>query len=142
MYGLVYTGAREGGVYGNRGLYGLVLVRGACRAVWVSAGILSQDEEHTLGQWCGWEALMRHVVSWGVFEEGGSDGVAGLHPCGSILKLAWCYWGLAGDPIAGVRGLGTGRVNVFHLPASPPSRHVGAKEETKDEGAEQEGGSR
>lgn len=138
--GLVYMGAREGSVYGNRSLYGSVPVKGACRAVWVSAGILSQDEEHTVGQWYGWEALMRHVVSRSVFENGGCDGVAGPHPCGSILKLAWYYWGLAGDPIAGVRG--TGEVPLFHFPSSPPSRHVSAKEETKDEGAEQEGGSR
>lgn len=113
VYALVCMGAREGSVYGNRGLYGSVLVRGACRAVWVSAGILSQDEEHTLGQWCGWEALMRHVVSWGVFEGGSSDGVTGPHPCGSILKLAWCYWGLASDPIAGVGVLGTGGLLSF-----------------------------
>lgn len=85
---------------------------------------------------------MRQVVNQGVFEDGGCDGMTGPHPCGSILKLAWCYYGLAGDLIAGIRVPGTGRVPVFHLPASPPSRHVGAKEETKDEGAEQEGGSR
>lgn len=96
----------------------------------------------TLGQWCGWEALMRHMVNRDVFGNGDCDGVAGPHPCGSILKLAWCYCSLAGDPVAGVRVLGIGRVPIFHLPASPPSRHVGAKEETKDEGAEQEGGSR
>lgn len=29
------------------GLYGSVPVKAACRAVWVSAGLLSQDGEHT-----------------------------------------------------------------------------------------------
>lgn len=82
---------------------------------------------------------MRQVVSQGVFGDGGCDGMTGPHPSGSILKLAWYYYGLAGDPIAGIRDW---EGSVFHLPASPPSRHVGAKEETKNEGAEQEGGSR
>lgn len=41
----------------------------------------------TLGQWSGWETL-RHVINWNVFGDGGCNGVAGLHPCGSILKLA------------------------------------------------------
>lgn len=85
---------------------------------------------------------MRREVNRDVFGEEGCYGVAGPHPCGSILKLTCCYWDLAGDAIASVRVLETGRVPVFHLPASPTSRHVGAKEETKDEGAEQEGGSR
>lgn len=87
---------------------------------------------------------MRHMVNQGVFGDGACYVVVGPHPCGSILKLTCCYWGLAGDPIASVRVLGSPShwLPVFHLPASPPSRHVGAKEETKDEGAEQEGGSR
>lgn len=65
-----------------------------------------------------------------------------MAPCGPIVKLAWCYWGLAGDTGAGVRVRGEGEGSCPSPPASAPSRRVGAKEEAKDEGAEQEGGSR
>lgn len=117
-------------MYGDRGLYGSVPIRAVLQSsVCVCRDPLRRMWSTALGQWCGWEALMRHRVNQGVFGDGGCDGVAGPHPCGSILKLAWCYWGLTGDPVAGVRvpgGLG-GFLSFTSLPLLPVAMSVPKK---------------
>lgn len=52
-----------------------------------------------------------------------------MAPCGPILKLAWYYWGLAGDPGADVRVLGgLGRFLLFTLlPLLPVAMSVPKK---------------
>lgn len=87
-------------------------------------GSSEEDGERALGQCCAWEALMRHTVNRGVFGDGGCDGVAGPHPCGSILKLTWCYWGLAGVRVPG--GLG-GFLSFTFLPLLPVAMSVPKK---------------
>lgn len=52
-----------------------------------------------------------------------------MAPHGPILKLAWCYWGLAGDPGAAVRvcgGLG-GFLSFTCLPLLPVAMSVPKK---------------
>ncbi|NXE00238.1 IF4G1 factor, partial [Chaetorhynchus papuensis] len=51
------------------------------------------------------------------------------HPRGFILKVAWCYWGLTGDPVVGVRvpgGLG-GFLSFTSLPLLPVAMSVPKK---------------
>ncbi|KFW71797.1 Eukaryotic translation initiation factor 4 gamma 1, partial [Pygoscelis adeliae] len=76
----------------------------------------------------GW---MGRGVRWvhDVFGDGYCAEVAGPCPRGSIVKFAWCYWGLAGDPGAGVRvrgGMG-GFLSFTSLPLLPVAVSVPKK---------------
>ena len=132
LYGVVYRGAREGSIYGGRGMYGGVPIRTALqRSVGVCWDPLRRMGSAALGRSCGWGVSQRHRVNLGCGSWMGR-GVRCICT-GCILGCLFREWGaLVGCGICGAAGAQVstqrvwgrelcwgGRTTALWLPVAP-----------------------